>query len=67
MPPFPLIGNNMKNNIEIINQWVWDDYYQRYFWKPLYCISSASLEADETNQSFKKDTSNKEENDKEVH
>lgn len=30
------------NQEKVIDSWVWDEYYERYFWKPIYCTSETS-------------------------
>ena len=44
---------------ELINVWIWDEYYERYFWKPVYYIPPKNLEVDQDGQLFEKDDKNK--------
>ena len=39
---------------ELINTWVWDEYYEMYFWRPIYCTPPESLEVDKFGQLIEK-------------
>ena len=41
----------MSYKVELIDTWKWDDYYERYFWEPVYYKSAEDLTFEDLTQS----------------